>query len=101
MDPKLSGAFPIEQTNPREIEVHQAKSQERDFKAQHDKESMAHRELDTQLEYQRPEELFPNIPEWQSLIALQSDPVQLSRALLSISLPLSVNSSPFLNFSSR
>lgn len=98
MDPKLSGAFPVQQVELRQFEVSGSKQYVQDLKGTPDREPLSHRELDTQLEYQRPEELFPNIPEWQSLIALQSEPIQLSRALLSISLPLSGQLLPFSQF---
>ena len=55
-------------------------------------------ELDTQLEFQRPEEIFPDIPEWRSLVNLKDQPLALSNALLSIPLPLSGQLLPFSQF---
>lgn len=94
MNPKLSGTFAIPKEDRNALEVTKAKP------APHNmgREKLADRELDTQLEFQRPEELFPNIPEWQSLIELQAEPMKLSRALLSIPLPLSGQLLPFSQF---
>ena len=60
--------------------------------------SSAIQELDTQLEFQRPEEIFPDIPEWRSLVDLKDHPIALSKALLSIPLPLSGQLLPFSQF---
>jgi hypothetical protein len=52
----------------------------------------------TQLEHQKLEESFPDVPAWRSLIALKDQPEQLNQALLSISLPLSGQLLPFSQF---
>ena len=99
MEQNQSGAFALEQ-------VHQDRGGSAVIQKKHPQVShgqlppnkMEHRELDTQLEYQRPEEIFPDVPEWQSLVALKDKPLELSQALLSIPLPLSGQLLPFSQF---
>ena len=95
MDPKQSGAFSIlDVSSSRDIELSGVKQEIQGIADN----KMAHRELDTQLEFQRPEEIFPDVPEWRSLASLKDNPRELSKALLSIPLPLSGQLLPFSQF---
>ncbi len=98
-DARMSGLFPIpDGINQEQTYIETAPQKSRMGILEGNEQHSPIQELDTQLEFQRPEEIFPDVPEWRSLVDLKDKPRALSQALLSIPLPLSGQLLPFSQF---
>ena len=102
LSPEVPNGHGAQYLPAREIEVGGAGARDVDRQAQMSQTSAPRAIEDalehTQLEHQKLEESFPDVPAWRSLVELKDQPQQLYQALLSIPLPLSGQLLPFSQF---